>query len=158
MKQDQMSMATSIESRVPFLDYKLVEFAAQVPSRFKVKGTSGKHLVKEALAMQLPSSIRHRPKMGFPVPYDQWLRERFAPHINHMLLSERAFDRGWFNPESIRALLSEHWTGRTNHGRQIWALWGLEQWARIFLDGERPETPGRPAGPVEASAPSVLAG
>jgi asparagine synthase (glutamine-hydrolysing) len=138
MKQDQMSMATSIESRVPFLDHELVEFAARVPSRFKVKGFSGKHLIKEALAASLPDSIRHRKKMGFPVPYDQWLKGRFAPHISSLLTSDRALDRKWFEAEAVRNMLADHFAGRANHGRQIWALWGLETWARIFLDGERP--------------------
>jgi asparagine synthase (glutamine-hydrolysing) len=139
MKQDQMSMATSIESRVPFLDHKLVEFAATVPSRFKVKGFSGKQIVKEAMAGRLPDSIRHRKKMGFPVPYDEWLRGEFRSSVSDCLDSDRAFSRGWFRPESMRSLLEEHWAGRANHGREIWNLWGLELWARIFLDGDRPQ-------------------
>jgi asparagine synthase (glutamine-hydrolysing) len=138
MKQDQMSMATSIESRVPFLDHQLVEFAATVPARSKVKGFSGKHLVKDALKDYLPASIRHRPKKGFPVPYESWLRERFAPGIESLLLEPRALDRGWIQPAAIRALFAEHRSGRRNFSRQIWSLWGLELWARMFLDGERP--------------------
>lgn len=138
MKQDQMSMATSIETRVPFLDHKLVEFAARVPARMKIKGFSGKHLVKEALTEYLPASIRHRPKKGFPIPYESWLREQFAPRIESMLLEPRALDRGWIQPDAIRALFAEHRGGRRNLSRQIWSLWGLELWARMFLDGERP--------------------
>ena len=139
MKQDQMSMATSIESRVPFLDHKLVEFAARVPSKFKIKGFSGKHLVKEALAGYLPDSILHRKKMGFPVPYEQWLQERFWSDVERTLLSEAAGDRGWFRVEAVRSLLDEHRAGRANHARQIWTLWGLELWARMFFEGQRPE-------------------
>ena len=142
-------MATSIESRVPFLDHKLVEFAARVPSRFKVKGFSGKHLVKDALEDRLPVSIRHRKKMGFPVPFDEWLRVDFAPSIRSCLLSDQALSRGWFRPDAVRALLDEHWSGQQNLTRQIWALWGLELWARIFLDGE-----GAPRERVEATAAS----
>ena len=138
MKQDQMSMATSIESRVPFLDHKLVEFAARVPARFKVKGTSGKHLVKEALGGYLPRSILHRPKKGFPVPYEEWLRDRYAPDIEAMLLSDRARERRWLKPEVVRRLFAAHRSGRVNMSRHIWALWGLELWARIFIDDERP--------------------
>ena len=149
MKQDQMSMATSIESRVPFLDHKVVEFAARVPSRYKVKGFSGKHLVKDALAERLPASIRHRKKMGFPVPFDEWLRSTFAPSIKSCLLSDRALSRGWFRPDAVRALLDEHWSGRQNLTRHIWALWGLELWARIFLDGDGP-----PRERAEATAAS----
>ncbi len=150
MKQDQMSMATSIESRVPFLDHKLVEFAATVPASRKVRGTSGKHIVKEALSDYLPESIRNRKKMGFPVPYESWLRERFAPSIEALLLSERALDRGWWQREPVRAMFESHHRGTENLSRQIWALWGLEVWARIFLDGERPE--GQPPSPASIAA------
>lgn len=131
-------MATSIESRVPFLDHRHVEFAATVPRRSKIKGFSGKHLVKEALAGYLPSTILHRPKKGFPVPYESWLRDRFAPGIEAMLLEPRALDRGWFQRDAITELFAEHRSGRRNLSRQIWSLWGLELWARIFVDGERP--------------------
>jgi asparagine synthase (glutamine-hydrolysing) len=91
MKQDQMSMAASIESRVPFLDHKLVEFAASVPSRFKIRSHTGKHLLKQALEGLLPHTIIHRPKEGFPVPFDRWLRERFLVQIRSVLLDQHAF-------------------------------------------------------------------
>lgn len=154
MKQDQMSMATSVESRVPFLDHRLVEFAATVPSRFKVKGTSGKHLVKTALAEYLPESIRHRRKMGFPVPYEAWLHEGFAPRIEHLLLDDRALSRGWFTREGIADVFAQHRAGRRNCSRQIWALWGLELWARIFLDGERPADWSEPRARLQLTDPA----
>ena len=138
MKQDQMSMATSIESRVPFLDHKLVEFAGTVPSHCKVRRFSGKHLLKRALAGQLPPSIRLRRKMGFPVPFEEWLRERYLPHVRHLLLSERFLERGWLQPAAVKSIFDQHASGRMNHTRQIWALWGLELWAQIFLDRELP--------------------
>jgi asparagine synthase (glutamine-hydrolysing) len=155
MKQDQMSMATSIESRVPFLDHHLVELAATVPSRFKVKRFSGKRLVKDALAPYLPDRIRHRRKMGFPVPYERWLDERFAPEIEALLLDDRARAREWIRPDAIREIFTAHRGGHVNLSRQIWSLWGLELWARAFLDGERPAagTPHdvRRAGAVPAA-------
>ena len=132
-------MATSIESRVPFLDHKLVEFAATVPWRQKIKGFSGKHIVKEALVEYLPASILHRPKKGFPVPWEAWLNEDFAPRIEKLLFETRALDRGWFEPAALREVFDTHRTGKVNRARQIWALWGLETWARIFLDGEVPQ-------------------
>ena len=137
MKQDQMSMATSIESRVPFLDHKLVEFSATVPSRSKIRRFAGKHIVKKALEGLLPDSIIYRKKMGFPVPWEQWLRESLLPAIESMLLEERALDRGWITAEGVRSIVAEHRSGRTNLSRQLWTLWGLETWARVFLDGER---------------------
>jgi asparagine synthase (glutamine-hydrolysing) len=134
MKQDQMSMATSIESRVPFLDHKLVEFSATLPPRSKIKGTSGKHIVKNALRGLLPDSIVDRKKMGFPVPWDLWLRESFLPRIEAMLLEERSLDRGWLTREAVSAIVADHRSGRHNYSRQLWSLWGLETWARTFLD------------------------
>jgi asparagine synthase (glutamine-hydrolysing) len=151
MKQDQMSMATSIESRVPFLDHKLVEFAASVPSALKTHRFAGKHIVKKALGGILPDSILYRKKMGFPVPWDQWLRESLLSRIELMLLEERALDRGWISADGVRSIVAEHRSGRTNFARQLWALWGLETWARQFLDGEAAyvgrsdESPGDPA-------------
>jgi asparagine synthase (glutamine-hydrolysing) len=137
MKQDQMSMATSIESRVPFLDHKLVEFAATVPSRLKIKGFAGKQIVKDALGSLLPATITERKKMGFPVPWEQWLNESYLPAIETALLSDRALDRGWVSAQGVRGLLAEHRSGRRNLARQIWTLWGLEVWARAFLDRDR---------------------
>jgi asparagine synthase (glutamine-hydrolysing) len=134
MKQDQMSMATSIESRVPFLDHKLVEFAATIPSRLKISGFAGKKIVKDALGALLPPSIVQRKKMGFPVPWEQWLNESYLPEIESTLLSERSLDRRWLSREGVRTLLDEHRAGRRSMARQIWTLWGLEVWARGFLD------------------------
>jgi asparagine synthase (glutamine-hydrolysing) len=145
MKQDQMSMATSIESRVPFLDFRLAEFAATVPWNQKVRGRSGKHIVKAALAGYLPASIRHRPKQGFPVPWEDWLKELYAPRIERLLLETRTADRGWIEPSGVRQLFETHRSGRVDVSRHIWALWGLELWARCFLDGERPPGSHQPA-------------
>ena len=136
MKQDQMSMAASIESRVPFLDHKLVEFAATVPWRYKLGARSGKQLLKRALAAYLPDHIVNRPKEGFPVPFDTWLRERFLNHARGVLLGPRARARGWFQPMALQTLLDDHQAGRHDSSRQIWSVLGLELWAQIFLDGD----------------------
>ena len=104
-------------------------------------------------APYLPESIVHRKKMGFPVPYESWLRERYAPRIEAMLTEPRALDRGWFTREGLSDLFATHRSGRVNLSRQIWALWGLEQWARIFLDGERPADWLHPA--TRATAVSI---
>jgi asparagine synthase (glutamine-hydrolysing) len=137
MKQDQMSMAASIESRVPFLDHKLVEFAASVPNRFKIRNHNGKHLLKRALEGVLPDQIIHRRKEGFPVPFDLWLRERFLPQIRAVLLDGEAFTANWIRPDATRSLLDDHAAGRANATRQIWNLFSLELWARVFLGGQR---------------------
>lgn len=144
MKQDRMSMATSIETRVPFLDHHLVELAATIPAAAKLGSFSGKRLVKEAARHLLPDEIIRRRKQGFPVPFERWLRNDFFPEVEALLLSDRALSRGWFRPEKVAALLDAHRTQRLNVDRQIWALLNLELWARIFLDEQRiwVEAPG----------------
>jgi asparagine synthase (glutamine-hydrolysing) len=137
MKQDQMSMAASIESRVPFLDHQLVEFAASVPSTLKIRSHTGKYVLKRALEGLLPDRIIHRPKEGFPVPFDIWLRERFLTHIRSVMTAPDACTAAWIRPDAIRGLLDDHAAGRANATRQIWNLFSLELWARVFLDGQR---------------------
>ncbi len=138
-KQDTMSMAASIESRVPFLDHKVVEFAAQVPLRQKISGRSGKWLVKQALRKFLPKSIIQRKKTGFPVPLADWLRRGFADPLWNIVSSERARSRGLFNPDYVNELLQENQAGIRDHSEPLWSVLNFELWARIFLDGESPE-------------------
>ena len=90
MKQDQMSMAASIESRVPFLDHELVEHVVRTPVRFKIRGLTTKAILREALRDRVPREILHRRKLGFPVPFGRWARERFAPLIRDTILGPRA--------------------------------------------------------------------
>jgi asparagine synthase (glutamine-hydrolysing) len=137
MKQDQMSMAASLESRVPFLDHKLVEFSASLPDSLKVRGIATKRVLREAMKGVLPESILTRPKMGFPVPLERWLRTDFRPMLEEHLLGDRARSRGLFRPECVSRLIQEHVAG-ANHTERLWALLNLEIWQRIFMDGELP--------------------
>jgi asparagine synthase (glutamine-hydrolysing) len=162
MKQDQMSMATSIESRVPFLDHKLVEFAASVPAGLKIRSHTGKHLLKRSLHGLLPDSIINRPKEGFPVPFDQWLRERFIGEIRSVLLAPDAMTTQWVRPEVAKHLLDAHAAGRENATRQLWNLFSLELWARVFLGGQRwwvdsPREAWREAAGSTTGAPTAVA-
>jgi asparagine synthase (glutamine-hydrolysing) len=134
MKQDQMSMAASIESRVPFLDHVLVEFAASIPARFKIRGMSGKLVLKSAVSDLLPESIIHRRKMGFPTPLATWILGPQLSSLEDMLLSPRTVGRGLFRPEAVRRLFAEHRANRRDHSDRIWRLLNLEIWQRIFLD------------------------
>jgi len=140
MKQDQMSMAASVESRVPFLDHKLVEFAASIPARYMTDGLSGKSILKEAAADLLPNRVVHRRKLGFPTPWDAWLAGAQFNVVQEMLLEPRTMARGLFNEVAVRQLMAEHRTGRRDHGSRFWRLLTLETWQRIFLDGELPST------------------
>lgn len=136
MKQDQMSMAASVESRVPFLDHKLVELTARLPERLKLRGLTTKYVLRRSMKGLLPEVILTRPKMGFPVPLATWFRGPFRPVIDEYVLSERAASRGLFEREFVRELVAEHQTGARNHEGRLWALVNFEMWMRRFLDGE----------------------
>ena len=138
MKQDQMSMAASIESRVPFLDHQLVEFTATLPDRLKLRGRTTKYILREAMRDFLPATILSRSKMGFPVPVGRWFREAYTGVIDEFVLGERAAARGLFDPAYVRALVSEHAAGVRDHSERLWALVNVEIWHRIFIDGEAP--------------------
>ena len=135
MKQDQMSMAASIESRVPFLDHKLVEMTAGLPEQMKLRGMTTKYILRESMKGILPEPILTRPKMGFPVPLDAWFRGPFAGIIDEHLLGERARSRGIFNQAYVERLVQEHRSG-INHSERLWMLMNFELWQRQFLDGE----------------------
>jgi asparagine synthase (glutamine-hydrolysing) len=136
MKQDQMSMAASIESRVPFLDHKLVEFSARLPERMKLRGATTKYILRESMKGKLPAEILTRPKMGFPVPVGSWFRGEYASIVDEYLLSERAMDRGIFDPIFVRTLVARHQAGE-NHAERLWALVNFEMWQRQFFDIDR---------------------
>jgi asparagine synthase (glutamine-hydrolysing) len=138
MKQDKMSMAASLESRVPFLDHELVELTARLPARVKLRhGRQTKHVLRRGMETLLPKEVLTRRKLGFPVPIDAWLRGPFRTVVDDYVLSERARERRLFEPESVTHLVREFDAG-SRHGERIWTLVAFEHWARCFLDGERP--------------------
>jgi asparagine synthase (glutamine-hydrolysing) len=140
MKQDQMSMATSIESRVPFLDHKLVEFAAQLPDELKLNGFTTKRVLRESMKGLIPESILNRPKMGFPVPFAAWTRGSWNAVARDVLLDSRSRQRGLIDPAAVDRLLRDHLEGRTNGGDRIWSLLNLELWHRTFIDNQGIQT------------------
>lgn len=146
MKQDQMSMAASIESRVPFLDHKLVEFTARLPQRMKLRGWTTKYILRRAMKGILPDSIISRRKMGFPVPVGAWFRGEFSWVIDEYVLSERAAARGIFEPAVVREIVQRHGSGAENHAERLWSLVNFEIWTRRFIDGD----PGQEAAPEVA--------
>jgi asparagine synthase (glutamine-hydrolysing) len=137
MKQDQMSMATSVESRVPFLDHKLVEFTSSLPERLKLRGWTTKYILRKSMQGVLPETILSRPKMGFPVPIGAWFRGAYSSIVDEYVLSERALNRGFFDSNFVRGLVKRHQTGGEDHSERLWALVNFEIWQRQFLDGER---------------------
>jgi asparagine synthase (glutamine-hydrolysing) len=147
MKQDQMSMAASIESRVPFLDHELVEFTATIPAKYETQGMAGKCILKSAIEDLLPRDIVYRQKMGFPTPWAHWLNGPQLADLERLLLGPRTLARGHFRPEAVRRLFAEHRAGSRDHGNRIWRLLNLELWQRICLEDE----------PVQESVPSTAA-
>ena len=129
-------MAASIESRVPFLDHKLVEFTAQMPTKMKLRGRETKWILREAMKGILPDEILTRSKMGFPVPVGNWFRNEFRHIVDEYVLSERALNRGIFNADFVRQIVAKHNAG-ANHDERIWFLVNFEMWQRRFIDGEK---------------------
>ena len=145
MKQDQMSMAASIESRVPFLDHHLVEFATALPPRLKLRGFKTKWILREAVRGILPPEILTRKKMGFPVPFAVWMKERWQSVARDVLLDRRTRERGVINPAAVEQLISAHAAGQQEGGDAIWSLMNLELWYRTFIDGEGVQSLSAPA-------------
>jgi asparagine synthase (glutamine-hydrolysing) len=137
MKQDQMSMAASIESRVPFLDHPLTEWVAALPQTMKLRGTTTKWILRQAMQGKLPAPTLERRKMGFPVPVGSWLRGPWRPLLSEYVTGPRARARGFFEGSAVDRLVNEHVRG-VNHAERLWALLTFEIWARMFLDGESP--------------------
>jgi asparagine synthase (glutamine-hydrolysing) len=132
-KVDRMSMAHSIEARVPLLDHKLIEFAATIPAELKLRRGNGKYIFKRALRGLVPAPILERPKRGFAIPLGRWFRGRLNDFVRDLLLSERARRRGVINPEYVEKLLKRNEGGR-DLDFQLWMLISFELWAQRFLD------------------------
>jgi asparagine synthase (glutamine-hydrolysing) len=144
MKQDNMSMAASIESRVPFLDHVLVEFATRIPREVQIQGLAGKRILKKAVEDLLPHDILYRPKLGFPTPWSRWLAGPRLETIRAMLLEQRSLDRGYFRREAIEKLFDEHGANHRDNYDRIWRLLNLELWHRVCLEGEAHDEVGLP--------------
>ena len=136
MKQDQMSMAASVESRVPFLDHKLVEHVVSLPPEMKLRGWQTKAILRQTVRDLIPPQIRTRRKMGFPVPVDSWFRSQFTSLVDEFVTGPRPASRSLLNSEFVRGIAEEHRAGRVPHGTRLWLLMNLEIWQRIFIEGE----------------------
>ena len=136
MKQDNMSMAASIESRVPFLDHVLVEFATRIPKEVQIQGLAGKRILKKAMEDLLPREIIYRPKLGFPTPWSRWLAGPRLETIRSLLLEKRSLERGYFRREAIEKLFDEHQANHRDNYDRIWRLLNLELWHRVCLEGD----------------------
>ena len=137
MKQDQMSMACSIESRVPLLDHKFVEFAARVPDRMKLRDGSGKYIFKKAVEDLLPHDIIYRKKMGFPTPIKEWLLDARAAPLYDLLLTPGGLLEEVVDRNELRSLVERHRSRHEDATDRIWRLLNLQLWGEIYLKGNR---------------------
>jgi asparagine synthase (glutamine-hydrolysing) len=134
VKMDIACMANSLEGRSPFLDHKLMEFTASIPSKYKLKGNVSKYILKKAFKNLLPGEIFKRGKMGFALPIGFWFRGELKEFVERVLLTEKSLKRGYFNSSGIKELLEQHFSAKKDYTFQIWALLMLELWHKSFVD------------------------
>ena len=133
-KVDRMSMAHSIESRVPLLDNEVIAFASSLPASLKIKGGRRKHVLKEVAATLLPAEILNRRKQGFGVPLGTWFRGNLRELFADTLLSPESLQRGYFQPAFVRQIVDEHVTGKRDHTLRLWQLVVFEKWHQQYVD------------------------
>jgi len=135
LKADKMTMAAAIELRVPFLDHRLVELAASFPANMKIRGTTGKYIMKKYAETLLPAAIVHRRKRGFPVPVKAWMHGALGRMAKDVLLDGRTRQRGIVKTAYLESLFKRHDEGPEDYSANIWSLLVLETWLRTFIDG-----------------------
>jgi asparagine synthase (glutamine-hydrolysing) len=140
IKADKMTMANSLELRVPLLDHQVLEFAASLPPSFKLHGLTTKYILKRALTQRIPQEIRDRKKAGFPVPYQSWMRNDFKETVWAVLTDPKTVQRGYFRRGAVEGLLKAN-SGGVDYSPEIFSLLTLELWHRTFLDREQVSLP-----------------
>jgi asparagine synthase (glutamine-hydrolysing) len=133
VKVDRASMAASLEVRAPFLDPDLVEFLLSVPTRFKRRNGTGKLLLRQLMRGRVPDEVIDRPKVGFGVPLDAWLRGSLAPLLREMLAPSRLTAAGFFDPPTVGRMVDQHIAGSRNFGRELWLLLQFELWRERWV-------------------------
>lgn len=156
-RTDRMTMAASIEARVPFLDHELAEFVSSLPDRYRMRGLSGKRILREAGKRLVPEHILARSKVGFRVPVNEWFRGKMREYLLDHLQGTSSRTRDYYHTRVLDGVLAEHFSGRQNHEKLLWTLLSLEVWHRQYVStGSRPWTrqpeirssPARPGVPV----------
>jgi asparagine synthase (glutamine-hydrolysing) len=145
-KCDRMSMAHSLEVRPPFLDHRIVEFAAALPEKLKIRGSSLKHVLRELMRDKLPTNVLRRPKEGFDIPAHQWFRTALKPLLMDTLTQDAVEETGIFDWPTVKFVMDEHMSRRTNFGYHLWGLLTLFLWMNrwgikpAMATQEQPET------------------
>jgi asparagine synthase (glutamine-hydrolysing) len=130
VKVDRMSMATSLEARVPLLDYRIVELALNLPAHLKLNGQETKVILRRMMAKRLPEAVLNKPKEGFSIPMKHWLRGELRPLMSDLLAPDTIRQRGYFNPKTVARWQTEHISSQANHSHRLWALMVFELWHR----------------------------
>jgi asparagine synthase (glutamine-hydrolysing) len=136
VKVDRMSMANSLEARVPFLDHRFVEFAATLPGSLRLKGKRTKHILKASLERELPNQIINRGKEGFSIPIKNWIKEDLSPMMLESLSEANVKEKGFFEPKFVNRLVDEHIKGEENHSHRLWALIVFHMWYDLYMKKE----------------------
>jgi asparagine synthase (glutamine-hydrolysing) len=139
VKGDRMSMGAGVEARVPFLDHRVVEFAASLPQHLKVSGLSSKIVLKRLAERYIPRETIYRRKVGFTVPLTRWFVGPWRGLIDDVLLSDRCLDRGYYDADVVRRIVEDHVQGRVDREQGIWLMLALELWHRLFVDEDGSE-------------------
>jgi asparagine synthase (glutamine-hydrolysing) len=133
---DRMSMAHSLESRAPIVDYKVVEYAAAIPAEMKLKGRNLKYILKRVASRYLPDELIARKKQGFGFPLALWMRSDLKSFLKNLFAESRFVELGIFNPGYMNLILDEHLEGKADHNFRLWILINLELWYRLYFEGE----------------------
>lgn len=136
LRGDKLTMANSLEARVPLLDHKLVDFAASLPTNMKLRGRERKYLLKRAASRLIPESIINRPKQGFPIPIEKWLRKEARPLMRDLLSVQAIGQRGLFNQSEVNRMMDQHERGTRDFSTELWGLMSFEMWMQKFIDGQ----------------------
>jgi asparagine synthase (glutamine-hydrolysing) len=128
MRVDKITMATSVEARVPFLDHHLIEYAMGLPRELKVKGATGKHILKRALESVLPADVLYKPKRGFGAPINEWFRGRGGEGLVKQLMNSSIRERNFFDYSFVQRMADEHARGRRDWSANLWCLLNLSLW------------------------------
>jgi asparagine synthase (glutamine-hydrolysing) len=150
-KVDRMSMATSLEVRVPLLDHLFVEWVTQLPAHWKIRNGKGKYILRRlAERVGVPPEVLHRPKQGFAMPLVHWMRHEMKEDLVRILLEPRSIQRGYFSTQGLNRLLDEHFQGRRDNSGRIWLLLVFELWHRNFLEAQNFSDP-----PISSRVPAI---
>jgi asparagine synthase (glutamine-hydrolysing) len=140
VKVDRMSMATSLEARVPLLDFRIVELALNLPPHLKLKGQETKVILRHMMGKRLPKAVLNKGKEGFSIPMKHWLQKELQPMMNDLLAPNIIRRRGYFDPNTVAQWQAEHTSGRVNHSHRLWALMVFELWHRQVYEANRMPT------------------